>query len=182
MNAVFAYFDARDHRVARRMSGWRPPRWFRLWMHAATKLGDGWLWVGAAGLLVASGREQRVAQEAGALALFVTNAAVIALKRCCRRRRPAAYEPNGFFQVGRADLYAFDEFSFPSGHTMNAWAAGTVLSLAFPVLAPCAGFVAASIGLSRVVLRMHFVSDVLAGAVLGLVIGAGSWGLAASWA
>jgi undecaprenyl-diphosphatase len=179
MNAVLAYVEARDRRVARRLAGWRPPRWFRLWMLAATKLGDGWLWLGAGGLLIASGREQRVAQQAGALALLLTNVAVVALKRCCRRSRPGIYAPNGLFRAGRVDLYAFDQFSFPSGHTMNACACGTVLGLAFPVLSPLAAFLAASIGLSRVVQRAHFLSDVLAGALLGLVIGAGSWGLAA---
>jgi undecaprenyl-diphosphatase len=181
VNAVLAYVDARDHRVARRLAGWRPPRWFRLFMLAATRLGDGWLWVATAGLLIAAGREQRTAQEAGALALLATNAAVIALKRCCRRQRPGAYAPNGFFQIGSPDLYAFDRFSFPSGHSMNAAAAATILGLAFPILAPLAVFVAASVGLSRVLLRVHFLSDVLAGEVLGLLIGAGCWGLVASW-
>jgi undecaprenyl-diphosphatase len=176
VNAVLAYVDAGDHRIARRFAAWRPPRWFRLWMLAATRLGDGWLWLAAGCLLIAAGREQRAAQQAAGLALFVTNAVVVTLKRCCRRRRPEAFLP------ARAELYAFDRFSFPSGHTMNAFAASTLLALAFPSSTPLAAFVAASIGLSRLVLRAHFLSDVLAGALLGVVIGAASFGLAASWA
>jgi undecaprenyl-diphosphatase len=176
VNAVLAYVDAGDHRVARRFAAWRPPRWFRLWMLAATRLGDGWLWLAAGCLLLAAGREQRIAQQAAGLALFVTNAVVVTLKRCCRRRRPEAFLP------GRAGLYAFDQFSFPSGHTMNAFAASTLLALAFPFLTPLAALVAASIGLSRLVLRAHFPSDVLAGAVLGTIIGAGSFGLAVAGA
>jgi undecaprenyl-diphosphatase len=46
-----------------------------------------------------------------------------------------------------------------------------VIALSFPALAPVALAVAASVAASRVVLGLHFVSDVVAGAVLGLGIG-----------
>ena len=71
----------------------------------------------------------------------------------------------------RADLSSFDSFSFPSGHTMNAFAIGTVLSSMHPALFPAMLFVAMSVGASRLVLRLHFLTDVLAGAVLGVTIG-----------
>src|SRR5580700_1831122 len=47
-----AWLESRDHRVMRRINRWRPPRWMRLWMIAATRGGDGWLWY-AMGLVVA---------------------------------------------------------------------------------------------------------------------------------
>ena len=59
--------------------------------------------------------------------------------------------------------------SFPSGHTSDAFATATSLSLAFPkwyVIAP--SFVwACTVGYSRMDLGVHYPSDVLAGAVLG---------------
>ena len=55
---------------------------------------------------------------------------------------------------------------------MNAFAVGSVLLLSFPVLAGVVLAVALSVAASRVVLGQHFLSDVVAGAVLGGVIGA----------
>lgn len=59
--------------------------------------------------------------------------------------------------------------SFPSGHTSDAFATATSLSLAFPkwyIIAP--SFVwACSVGYSRMDLGVHYPSDVLAGAAIG---------------
>jgi undecaprenyl-diphosphatase len=54
---------------------------------------------------------------------------------------------------------------------------GTVISLAFPLLAPVAFLVAASVSASRVFLGLHFVTDVVVGAALGAAIGASAFGL-----
>ena len=60
----------------------------------------------------------------------------------------------------------------------NAFAAGTVLALGSPALAPIAFVVAASVAASRVFLGFHFLTDVLAGAALGFFIGAGAFQVA----
>jgi undecaprenyl-diphosphatase len=54
---------------------------------------------------------------------------------------------------------------------MNAFAIATVLALRFPALWPGLLLLAASIGASRVVLGLHFASDVWAGAALGVFLG-----------
>ncbi len=60
-------------------------------------------------------------------------------------------------------------YSFPSGHTSDAFATATALSIAFPkwyVIAP--SFVwAGAVGYSRMDLGVHYPSDVLAGAIVG---------------
>lgn len=59
--------------------------------------------------------------------------------------------------------------SFPSGHTSNAFAAATTISLIYPkwyVIAP-AYLWAGTVAYSRVDLGMHYPSDVLAGALIG---------------
>ena len=68
-----------------------------------------------------------------------------------------------------------DRFSFPSGHALNAFAIGSVLALAFPAAAVLILLVAASVAASRVVLGLHWLSDVVAGVVVGLVIGTLVW-------
>ena len=97
------------------------------------------------------------------LAKIVSHAAVQVLKRTFVRARPcdAAGRP-----LALVDLP--DPFSFPSGHTAAATAVATSVAIAQPVLAPLVIPLAALVGYSRVHLRVHHVSDVLAGAALGL--------------
>ena len=87
------------------------------------------------------------------------------LKCWTRRRRPFAAD--GRIQAWVAPL---DEFSFPSGHTLHA-VSFTVVALAwYPWLAlPLVPFTA-SVAVSRVVLGLHYPSDVLAALGLGSVL------------
>ena len=63
-----------------------------------------------------------------------------------------------------------DEFSFPSGHTLHA-VTFTVLALAFfPMLAPLLIPFALLVAASRVVLGLHYPSDVLAATMIGCVL------------
>jgi len=50
---LWGYIDRRDHRLMRRMNRWRAPRWFRIWMIVATRMGDGWIWYGLGLMLLA---------------------------------------------------------------------------------------------------------------------------------
>jgi undecaprenyl-diphosphatase len=83
------------------------------------------------------------------------------------RAKPAA------FDVEPLAWFPGDRFSFPSGHALNSFAIGTVVALAFPFLALPVLAVAASVAASRVVLGLHWLSDVIAGAIVGALIGAG---------
>ena len=84
------------------------------------------------------------------------------LKRRTGRRRPCAIEPHCW-----AKLLPPDHFSFPSGHTITAFAVALSLAAFYPGLLIGLLFCAASIALSRILLGMHFLSDVLAGALIG---------------
>jgi undecaprenyl-diphosphatase len=63
--------------------------------------------------------------------------------------------------------------SFPSGHATMAFASATVLSYFKPRWAPAFFLLAVAIGYSRVYVGVHYPLDVLGGALLGLLIGAG---------
>ena len=60
--------------------------------------------------------------------------------------------------------------SFPSGHAATSFAAATMLSFAFPRLAPALVVLAAAVAFSRVYVGVHYPLDVVVGAVLGALI------------
>ena len=96
------------------------------------------------------------------LAMIIERAVYFVLKNTLKRLRPADFKSN--FQ---SVITASDEFSFPSGHTSAAFCFSlitvTVLGGAFILL-----FLwAAVVGLSRLVLGVHFPGDILAGALVG---------------
>ncbi len=62
-------------------------------------------------------------------------------------------------------------FSFPSGHATTAFAVAAVLARAFPAGGPLFAFVALFGGLARVYFRDHYLVDIVAGGLLGTIIG-----------
>lgn len=164
---MFRYIDARDHSIMRRINGWRAPRWVRMWMLCATRGGDGWLWYLMGLVLLAFGGESRLeAVAAASLSAALSVTLFLRLKKLTGRKRPCAIEPHCW-----ATLLPPDQFSFPSGHSMTAFSIAVPLGLFYPTLLVGLMFCAISIALSRILLGMHFLSDVLAGSVLGGALG-----------
>ena len=66
-------------------------------------------------------------------------------------------------------------FSSPSSHAVNIAGAMLILALSFPAWTASAAMLAIMVGLSRVYLGLHYPTDVLAGYLIGGVIGWASW-------
>lgn len=155
-----------DHRLMRRVNGWAAPRWFQLWMLGSTRVGDGWLWALLALAVGTWGGPERFDALAASISAGAVGCALfMTLKRACGRRRPCELMPHCW-----ADLLPPDQFSFPSGHTITAFAVAVSLSPYYPDFAPALYFLAASIAASRILLGMHFLSDVMAGAAIGTLL------------
>jgi undecaprenyl-diphosphatase len=67
---------------------------------------------------------------------------------------------------------ALDRYSFPSGHTLHAVSFTMVALDTFPELAPLLIPFAALVAASRVVLGLHYPSDVVAGGLIGVLLAA----------
>ena len=170
--AMRSYITVRDNWLMLRVNRWYAPRWIRVWMICATRGGDGWLWYALGAVLLLFGGEQRfLAVGAAALASGAGIGLFLTLKRATRRKRPA--EPHCW-----ADLLPPDQFSFPSGHTITAFAVSIALAGFYPDLTVGLLFCAVSVAASRILLGMHFLSDVLAGAAIGSLLAIGASHLA----
>jgi undecaprenyl-diphosphatase len=169
--AVWEFIQARDHQVMRRVHRWRAPRWLRVWMVFASRLGDGWIWYSVGIVLLLFGGDLRfIAFAASATAEAATVVLFRAMKKSSKRKRPCHLEAHCW-----AHVLPPDQFSFPSGHSMSAFAIAIPLCIFYPELQAALLVLSVSIAVSRVVLGMHFVSDVVVGSLLGAGLGYGSY-------
>lgn len=108
-----------------------------------------------------------------AIALLMTLAGVVCtvtyklLKHTLVRERPFIS-----FPAINCATPPLDRYSFPSGHTLHAAGFNTLLAFTAPALALYLLPFTLSVAASRVVLGLHYPSDVLAGALIGAAIGA----------
>jgi undecaprenyl-diphosphatase len=168
---VWQFIETRDHQVMRQMNHWRAPKWLRIWMIWSTRLGDGWIWCSIGITLLLFGGEMRfTAVLASATAEAATVALFRVLKNASKRKRPCQLEAHCW-----AHVLPPDQFSFPSGHAMSAFAIAIPLSIFYPQLQAVLVALSLSIAVSRVILGMHFVSDVVVGSLLGAGLGYGSY-------
>jgi undecaprenyl-diphosphatase len=124
--------------------------------------GDSWFWGAGLVLLIWRGDP---AQQAWALQLLLAiaglAAVVLAIKFLIRRRRPEG-EWGSLYRMT-------DPHSFPSGHAARAFLIAALVAVWGPSwLAPIVLVWAPLVALARVAMGLHYLSDIIGGAVLGL--------------
>ena len=96
------------------------------------------------------------------------------LKDATMRLRPISYPASGWFVTSRSPTkYIRGDGSFPSGHSMVAFAVATVIARRYGNhrWVPYTAYGLASlVGFSRLTLNVHFLSDVVMGGALGYTI------------
>jgi undecaprenyl-diphosphatase len=166
MNTRMNHFLQREHLWCLKANTWAEQTWIRRYFQTVSRLGDGIVWylLGAIILLVEGQRGLPVFMHLAFMAI-VTSTLYRYLKKWTRRPRPFANDER--IHVWTAPL---DEFSFPSGHTLHAVSFTLVTLAYYPMLAIILVPLAISIALSRVILGLHYPSDVLAATAIGAVL------------
>ncbi|MBV0934629.1 phosphatase PAP2 family protein [Marinobacterium weihaiense] len=139
-----------------------------------SRLGDGgvYLLLGV-GLALWDDQDGEAFMLAGLLAYAIELPVYLLLKNTIRRDRPC-HRLQGF----EAAIEPSDRFSFPSGHAAGAFVFAMLLAEFYPVLLLPGFVLACLVGASRVMLGVHYPTDIAAGAVLGLsagLVGLGLW-------
>jgi undecaprenyl-diphosphatase len=145
-------------------------------MIALSLLGGGW---GMLGLVPPMAwRRSRHFAASLTVVLLTTATLVFFLKRIVGRVRPCYSVPGV-----RALWDSPTDYSFPSGHTTGSFALAAFIATFVWLRRPRALFdriasvvvtlLAAGVGVSRIYLGVHFPSDVLGSAMLGIVLGIG---------
>jgi len=161
-------------------------RSFALWMHGAStrpwvvlclnvvsRLGDGWMWYAVMLSLPWLDHQNGITCAIRMFAVGAVNLLIYKIiKRCIARPRPYRVCPGI-----RACARSLDEHSFPSGHTLHSVAFGLILVAYYPSLGYAVWPFVWLVAVSRVVLGLHYPSDVLVGAAIGALTAAVSFNL-----
>ena len=137
--------------------------------YGASAIGDhGMLWLLLAAVRALRGKRHRRAAVRVAVGVGVESFLVnIVIKSFFRRTRPQVHDAFVHplkFRKPRTS-------SFPSGHATSAFTAATLLADGDPALAPAYYGAAVVVAASRVYVKIHHASDVIAGVGIGLVLG-----------
>jgi undecaprenyl-diphosphatase len=90
------------------------------------------------------------------------------------RIRPRDIEPHCW-----AHSVTRDKFSFPSGHSTTAFAVALSLGSFYPEIMPILLLLAINVAVSRIVIGMHYLSDVVVGSSMGVLLGYAAFRFAA---
>ena len=150
--------------------------WGLMVASAITTLGDGLVDATITATLLVIGlkagrHREAVAGKLGLLAVIVASLSVQILKNLFCRARPLTARSGQFFAEFPCLGKGAGFISFPSGHSVTAFALAFVLSRAYPRYACLFYGLAGLVALSRVYLAKHFPSDVVAGAAIGILAG-----------
>ncbi len=172
---LFRRFDAAEERWCLTFNRWSDQRAVRLFFATISRLGNGVFWyVLVLGLPVLFGVE-----AAGrTLQISVTGVIGLLIYKWLKQRfvRERPYISHLRIRVGTTPL---DRFSFPSGHTLHAVSFAILLSVYFPLLVWLVAPFALLVAISRMVLGLHYPTDVVVGALIGTTLAFSSISLAA---
>ncbi len=141
-------------------------RLIRDWFRMISRLGDGVFWYTLMAAIMLTQQQDGLLPVLNMAVGGLTGTLIYKwLKRKTHRPRPSQVHQD-VWVVGKP----LDYFSFPSGHTLHAVVFSLIALSYYPVLAFILIPFTIMVAMSRVILGLHYPSDVLAGATIGYVI------------
>jgi undecaprenyl-diphosphatase len=166
LRGLLARFTAWEHRLAIRFNRPNRRRFLSAFFGVVSRLGDGPFWyLLMAALLIMDGPAALEAVLVMVLTGIVGTLTYKGIKASTTRPRPCQRHPGIRLTTLPLDLY-----SFPSGHTLHAVSFTVVAAAYYPWLAPWLAGFALLVAVSRLILGLHYLSDVLVGALIGAAI------------
>ena len=123
--------------------------------------GDGWFYLLLGGLSISINGFYHWYFWGLLLAFAIERPCYYLLKNCLKRARPFR------MMAIKNHITPGDQFSFPSGHTSAAFLFATITANLVPVMWIPLFLLASAVGFSRVMLGVHYPSDILVGALMG---------------
>ena len=166
------------------MNGWELPILYWIREHLTCPFLDGTMpfisalsahgeiWILLAAVLLCVPKTRRAGATIGLTLLLGFLIGNVGLKNLIGRIRPYDIATDVTLLVER-----LHDFAFPSGHTLASFGAATALTLYHRRWGAVALVLAAMIGFSRLYLFVHYPTDVLAGALLGIGLAVAAYGL-----
>lgn len=136
---------------------------WRVLFRCISVLGDGIAWYALMAVLLLRDRNEAVIPVLHMMTVGLLCTAAYKLLKA-RTSRPRPYQVH---QSIRHFIAPLDRFSFPSGHTLHAVAFSLIAASYYPALAAVLTVFSLLVAASRVVLGLHYPSDVVAGAMIG---------------
>lgn len=170
MGEFIAYFNHVEGDICLRINRLSRRSWIRYFFSLVSKLGDGGFWA-----LMALALYWMNGQTALPMIMHmaITGSVGVLLYKFLKNRfvRERPYINHGGILCGTAPL---DRYSFPSGHTLHAMNFLIMLWAFEPALLLLAAPFAALVAASRVILGLHYPSDVVVGAAIGAALAGSS--------
>lgn len=163
---LFNRADRAERKICQRLNQIGASKNIRLFFRMISRLGDGVFWYCLMLLLPLFLGMQGLA----ILGHIVITGLVCVTIYSQLKNRLVRQRPFISWQDIEAHTAPLDLYSFPSGHTMNAVNFAVLFSFFYPPLLWLVFPFAILVALSRVILGMHYPTDVLVGAFLGATI------------
>lgn len=152
-----------DTAVCIHLNGYSSARSIAVFFKIISRLGDGWFWYALMLFAIAYAGQAAILPV---LHTLITGMVGLAIYKSLKHKtvRPRPYQVHQVIQLGERPL---DTFSFPSGHTLHAVLFTVMLGFYYSFLLWIMLPFMLLVAISRMVLGLHYPSDVVVGGLIG---------------